>query len=61
MSSDYEGKGECLESTDLSFKTGDIIKIQHLDSGAFLSINEKKLAKFIQTKNCRTLQGDDSY
>lgn len=39
---------------DTSFKTGDIIKIQHLDSGAFLSVTEKKLTRFILTKSCRT-------
>ncbi|KAL4480829.1 hypothetical protein ABPG72_001698 [Tetrahymena utriculariae] len=56
---------ESLEQTKdqaedgIAFKTGDIIKIQHLDSGAFLSVSEKKLSRFILTKNCRIQHSHD--
>ncbi|KAL4434984.1 hypothetical protein ABPG74_017740 [Tetrahymena malaccensis] len=57
LGSEYIEQNNDLPEDGIAFKTGDIIKIKHLDSGAFLSVSEKKFTKYSLT--CKVQNSQD--
>ena len=41
------------------FKTGEIVLIEHLETGTILTVSEKKLMRFFKEKNCKILYAQD--